>query len=100
MKGHIDDEISDPEKVTLLKHENGINIDDNAAQMYKNVIEHDPTDINKAREIVEDDEKIVVGLIYQNKEADRYDVYGSHNLGFTPEEKEKAINVELDKYAV
>lgn len=92
--------MTNPNLITLLKHKNGIQIEDQIAKMYKDVVEHDPSDINKARELAEIHDRQVIGLLYQNKENERYDLYGAHNLGISPEDKKKVINRELDKFAV
>lgn len=99
-KDRHEHEVTDVSQVTLLKHPNGIQIDEAVAKMYKNVIDHDPSDIHRAREIADDTGRIVIGLLYQDKTKERYDLYGAHNLGITPQEKENAINRELDKFAV
>jgi 2-oxoglutarate/2-oxoacid ferredoxin oxidoreductase subunit beta len=92
--------ISNPNMTTLLTHKNGIHVDDAIAKMYKNVVEHDPSDINKARELAGEHDRQVIGLLYQDKTKERYDLYGAHNMGISPEDKKKAINKELDKFAV
>jgi 2-oxoglutarate ferredoxin oxidoreductase subunit beta len=92
--------VADPGAITLLTHPNGIQVDPQVAKMYKHVVEHDPADLNKAREWAENQDRLVIGLLYQDKNKERYDLYGAHNMGRTPEEKEQAINKELDKFAV
>ncbi|MDH5399277.1 MAG: thiamine pyrophosphate-dependent enzyme [Cyclobacteriaceae bacterium] len=84
----------------LLNHENGITLDEATAKSFKHFEDHDPTDINRARMLAEDKDKIYLGLFYQNKNAVRYDQYGAANLGFTVDEKIEALNRELDKFAV
>ena len=96
----VDQWTSDTEHFFLITHENGIHLDEKVKKTFKNQVEHDPSDIIEARKLAADPEKIFLGLFYQNKEAIRYDLYGSQNLGMTAEEKKAAIEVELDKYAV
>jgi len=100
MKGMNDTALNDPNAVTLLNHENGIELDPKVVKSFNNVIEHDPSDIHKAREYAELPNSVPVGLLYQNKNAYRYDEYGAHNLGMTNEERIAGINRNLDKYAV
>lgn len=93
--------LKDPNALTLLNHENGIYLNDDAAKTFRNVIEHDPADILKAREYAEIvKETTPIGLFYQNKNAGRYDEYGAHNLGISSEERTKAINSLMDRFAV
>lgn len=92
--------IKDPDALTLLDHENGIVVDDSMKKNFHHVIEHDPSDIHRGRELAELHDSTPIGLFYQNIQADRYDEYGSHNLGFSVDERISAINTEFDKYAV
>ena len=47
-----------------------------------------------------DPERTYLGLFYQDKNAPCYDDIGASNIGFTVGQKEEALNLELDKYAV
>ncbi len=89
---------SDPSALIMLSHENGINLDPNIVKTFKHHINHDPSDIHKAREYAEIKDGIPVGLFYQNTENPRYDEYGAHNLGMTAAEKVQAIEDLLEKY--
>jgi len=92
--------LSDPNNVTLLNHENGIDLDPQVVKSFNNVINHDPSNIHKAREYADTKGSIPIGLFYQNKDAYRYDLYGAHNLGMTVDERIDGINGQLDRYAV
>jgi 2-oxoglutarate ferredoxin oxidoreductase subunit beta len=92
--------VAERERLCLLEHENGIQLDESVSKLFTNKVDHDPTNIGKARDFAEDKNFIYMGLFYQNKNAVRYDEFGAHNLGFTVEQKKKALNHELDKFAV
>jgi 2-oxoglutarate ferredoxin oxidoreductase subunit beta len=92
--------VSDPDAITVLNHENGIQLDDKILKTFHNVVDHDPSDINKARELAERNNRTPIGLFYQNEKADRYDEYGAHNLGISTEDRIDAINSLMDRYAV
>jgi len=93
--------VSDPDAITLVHHENGIQLDEKGMNAFRHHIEHDPSDINKAREIVETvKDTTPIGLFYQNKNASCYDEYGAHNLGIATEDRIDAINSLMDRYAV
>ena len=96
----VEEMTSNRDAVCLLDHDNGIRPDDGTLKAFKNRLSHDPSDINAARELAEDKHRSYLGLFYQNKEALRYDLYGAHNMGYSPEEKIAAINAQLDKYKV
>jgi len=100
MKPLIDEMTKDREHLYLLKDEKGIQVDESTARIFTHQKAHDPSDIHAARELAEDEATHYLGLFYQNKEALRYDLYGAHNLGQSPEDKMSAINAQLDRYAV
>lgn len=100
MKSECDAMLSEPDNVVLLNHKKGIELSDPVIASFNNIIEHDPSDINKAREYAEMDGKVAIGLFYQNEAASRYDEYGAHNLGFTRKERVEAINHQLDRFAI
>jgi 2-oxoglutarate ferredoxin oxidoreductase subunit beta len=43
--------IKDPQKIRILDHERGVRISPSLAKVYKNQEAHDPSDLNRAREI-------------------------------------------------
>ncbi len=100
MRDLYGDIAGDPDQLILLSHEDGINLKSSATKSFKNVIEHDPSDINKARELSQIEDKIPVGLFYSNTENPRYDEYGAHNMGMSTTEKKKALENLLDNYTI
>ncbi|MBK7408175.1 MAG: 2-oxoglutarate oxidoreductase [Saprospirales bacterium] len=92
--------VADREHITMLTHENGIQVDEATAAIFSHKKEHDPSDISKARQYSEDPDMYYLGLYYQDKTAPRYDLYGAHNMGFSAEQKLQALNAELDRYAL
>ncbi|MDH5367769.1 MAG: thiamine pyrophosphate-dependent enzyme [Cyclobacteriaceae bacterium] len=97
----VDEFKSGKDAFYLIKNNDGIVLDENAEKTFKNSVEHDHTDINAARNLAEDENgKFYLGLLYQNKDADCYDDYGAHNMGFTAEQKMEVLNEELDKRAI
>ncbi|PCJ27172.1 MAG: 2-oxoglutarate oxidoreductase [Flavobacteriales bacterium] len=95
-----DEQVSNKDAMVYLNHDNGIQVDEAIAKTFKNELSHDPTDLSTARNLAMDTEKVYMGLFYQNKNAPCYDDYGASNIGFTVEQKEEALNMELDKYAI
>lgn len=93
--------VSRPEALTLLDHENGIELDDQIRNSFKNIIKHDPSNIDKAREYVSlEDGSLPIGLFYQNQDAVRYDEYGAHNLNMPVKQRLEGLNGLLDRYAI
>ncbi|MEN8251157.1 MAG: thiamine pyrophosphate-dependent enzyme [Bacteroidota bacterium] len=91
---------SQRDSLVYMEHEDGITVSEDVAKIFAHRINHDPKDLSDARDLVMDEEKTYLGLFFQDKDAPRYDEYGASNMGFTVEEKEKALNLELDKYTI
>jgi 2-oxoglutarate ferredoxin oxidoreductase subunit beta len=91
---------SNKEAMSYMHHENGINVSEDIAKTFKSESVHDPSDLLAARKLAMEDDKIYMGLFYQDKQAPRYDEYGASNLGFTIQQKKEALEKELDKFAV
>jgi 2-oxoglutarate ferredoxin oxidoreductase subunit beta len=91
---------SDPSGLRLLTHPNGIQVDDAIKRVLTNQQEHDPSDINAAREVVGRSDAIPVGLLYQNTAADRYDAFTAGGLATSRQTKLAALEAELDRYQI
>ncbi|MCB0681039.1 MAG: hypothetical protein KDC32_08910 [Saprospiraceae bacterium] len=100
MQQQTDDWKTNKDQFVLLEHPKGISVDEAVADTFGLRVAHDPGALHSARELAEDTDKIYLGLFYQNKEALRYDLYGAHNLGYTYEQKEAALETELDRFAI
>jgi 2-oxoglutarate ferredoxin oxidoreductase subunit beta len=98
-KPKIWDHIQDhPENIVSLTHEKGIKGEGIVAKAFPNMVEHDPTDLNAARELVGyEDGKTAIGILYQNKNRERYDEMSTAGLGMSDQEKLDAIESELDR---
>jgi 2-oxoglutarate ferredoxin oxidoreductase subunit beta len=91
---------SDPSGLLLLTHPDGIDVDEAIKKVLKNQREHDPSDMNTARELAGSTDAIPIGLLYQNKNADRYEEYTNAGIATSRSEKLAAINAQLDRYQV
>lgn len=100
MKDLYGDLSADPNKLVLLRHDNGIHLKPKAVEAFERTIEHDPADINKAREYADITDGIPIGLFYQNTERVRYDDYGAHNLGMSVADKKQGLEQLLDQYTI
>ncbi len=90
----------DPSRLLLLTHENGIPLDDAVKGMFQNTQEHDPSDINAARALAEDDSLMPMGLLYHNPDAVRYDELCTAGMGMGVEEKMAGLNTALDHFSI
>jgi 2-oxoglutarate ferredoxin oxidoreductase subunit beta len=90
----------DPSRILLLKHENGIPIDDGVARLFKNQVEHDPSNLSQAREHAANEDVIPVGLLYHNPEAERYDDAMADGLSMDLEQRIAGVQAEVDRFMI
>jgi hypothetical protein len=83
-----------------MTHENGIQLDDSIAAIFKNQKEHDPSDMDEGRELAGDPEGISIGLFYRDTSVDRYDEYTALGLATSRDEKLAALKAELGRYQI
>jgi 2-oxoglutarate ferredoxin oxidoreductase subunit beta len=92
--------LREPQKTLLLTHENGLKYSDNLTKVYKNQQRHDPSDINRAREIASGIDPVPVGILYQNAEVPCYeDVRRSDKLR-DAELIRTGLEAEFDKFTI
>jgi 2-oxoglutarate ferredoxin oxidoreductase subunit beta len=96
----LDPWLHDPQKVQLLNHENGLQLSAGLSRVYKNQLQHDPSDINRAREIASGTDIIPVGILYRNPDVPCYENLRHSDKLHTPDLTRAGLNAELDKYTV
>ncbi len=89
-----------PDLTLLLTHPDGVPADDGVARMYKNHLEHDPSDLVAARRLAAIHDQLAIGLLYRNPDAPRYDEMSVAGLGMSRERKVAALERELDRFAI
>ena len=100
MPGAWDPWMQDPQRVQLLTHEKGLKVSSGLGRVYKNQLEHDPMNIDRAREIASGNDPIPVGILYHNPSVPCYeDMRRSRQLR-TPQYIESGLNSEFDKYTI
>jgi 2-oxoglutarate ferredoxin oxidoreductase subunit beta len=90
----------DPTRVLLLTHPDGIEVGDPVKKLFQNRREHDPGDLNAARELAGQHDAIPIGLFYRNESADRYDEFTVEGIATSRRDKITALQEELDRYRV
>ncbi len=99
--GHRYDEwVQDPERMLLLKHENGLEISPDLGRIYRNHEEHDPSDRNRAREIASSHDPIPVGVLYKNPELSCYEDRLVPDTMNTSNVVEDFLSTEFDKFTI
>ncbi|MFT6715186.1 MAG: 2-oxoglutarate ferredoxin oxidoreductase subunit beta [Planctomycetota bacterium] len=94
----MDAKVKTPDEMMILNHEDGIT-DAKVQKMYKNQMEHDPSDLDAARELTGMTSHIPLGLFYKNADIPTYDDL-RRGKDFTTEEKMANIEKEFDRFAV
>jgi len=87
-----------PDLHEMLIHPNGVTVP-GLDKIYKRSLEHDPADIDRARVLSEESERVRLGVFYQNESQPRYDDI-RHLPTHTAAQNIERLNVELDRYAV
>jgi 2-oxoglutarate ferredoxin oxidoreductase subunit beta len=92
--------LHDPQRTMLLTHKDGLQLSPSLSSGYCNQREHDPIDIDRAREIASLDDPIPVGILYRNPDAPCYEDLRHAGQMRSPEYIRAGLNRELDKYTV
>ncbi len=96
----LDPWMHDPNKVLLLNHANGLQPSAGLSRVYKNQLEHDPLNMDRAREIASNTDIIPVGILYNNPAVPCYEDLRHSDKLRTPDLTRAGLNAELDKYTV
>ncbi len=96
----LDPWLQDPNRVQLLHHDDGLQFSAGMSRIYKNQLQHDPSNIDRAREIASSHETIPVGILYRNPQVPCYEDLRLSTKLRTPELTRAGLNAELDKYTV
>ncbi len=90
--------VRDPDRTELLVHPRGIDLPELHA-LYRNVRRHDPLDLDAARRLATDGERIRLGIFYQNQQRPRYEET-RHVPQRSADDRVAALNREFDLHAV
>ena len=92
--------MKDPQKMRILTHERGVRISASLAKVYRNQEAHEPSDLNRARQIASLTDEVPVGILYHNPDVPCYeDLRGAGQLRSSRFIK-RGLEAELDKFTV
>jgi 2-oxoglutarate/2-oxoacid ferredoxin oxidoreductase subunit beta len=92
--------LHDPQRLLLLTHERGLQPSEGLARVYRNQLQHDPAQLNRAREIASDTERIPVGILYHDPEVPCYETLRASAHPRSAEYIRAGLERELDKFTV
>jgi 2-oxoglutarate/2-oxoacid ferredoxin oxidoreductase subunit beta len=100
MAHRYDDWVQHPDRMLLLKHENGLEINAEIGRIYRNQQVHDPADRNRAREIAAVNDPIPVGILYRNESVPCYEDEQVPDTLNTAERVKASLQAEFDKFTI
>ncbi len=92
--------LHDPLKTLLLTHEDGLQPGPNLSKVYKNQERHDPSNLNRAREIASVQDPIPVGILYRNPQAPCYEDLRNAGQQRSMKYIKAGLEAEFDKFTV
>jgi 2-oxoglutarate ferredoxin oxidoreductase subunit beta len=92
--------LSNPDKLLLLEHENGMAIPDSIKQIYKSQEAHDPSDINRAREVAGMEDMVPIGILYRNESVPVYEETRKPARMPTWEQRQKMLEGAFDQSGI
>jgi 2-oxoglutarate ferredoxin oxidoreductase subunit beta len=92
--------LHDPQRILMLQHEKGMQLSAGLAKVYKNQAQHDPSNLDRAREIASNTDLIPVGILYRNPSVPCYEDLIAGGELRTTEYLRKGLEAEFDKFTV
>ena len=92
--------LHDPQRITVLHHERGLQPSPALSQVYRNRLEHDPSNLNRARELASDTDQIPVGILFRDPSVPCYEDLRQSGKLRTPELIRSGLEAEFDKFTV
>ena len=92
--------LHDPQRIQLLAHPKGLQPSASVSSVYRNKLEHDPSNLNRARELAGEIEQIPVGILYQDPSVPCYEDLRRSTVLRTDSYIQAGLEAELDKFTV
>lgn len=97
---HFDQDARHPDHLLLLTHRDGVASNASLERKFPHRLEHDPSDLRRARELAVHEGKVVLGVLYRNEAVPRYEDVQAVSRPPSTAEKMAAIEREFDRFAV
>lgn len=92
--------VRDPGRMLVLEHADGVHRSPALARVYARSEAHDPSNLNRAREIASNLDPIPVGILYRNPGIPLYADTRAADRFSTPETVRTQLEAEFDKFTV
>jgi 2-oxoglutarate ferredoxin oxidoreductase subunit beta len=92
--------LADPQRTQILTHANGLQLSPEISRTYRNQLEHDPSNIDRAREIASMDDPIPVGILYRNPQIPCYEDVRNAGQMRTTQHIRSGLEAEFDRVTV
>jgi len=92
--------LRDPQRIQILHHPNGLAVSPALGNTYRNQVRHDPSDLNRAREIASASDCIPVGVLYRNPDVPCYEDLRHQPGPRTPDAIRRGLEAEFERFTV
>ena len=92
--------VQDPSRIKLLHHANGLTLSPGTAKIYPTQEEHDPGNLDRAREIASGRDPIPVGILYHNPDVPCYEEVRHAGELRSAELIRNGLEAEFDKFTI
>jgi 2-oxoglutarate/2-oxoacid ferredoxin oxidoreductase subunit beta len=100
MPGLFDPWMQDPQRTMLLRHPDAIVPSAELSRTYRNQRDHDPRDLDAARQVASLEDPIPVGILYANPDVPCYEDTRHAGALRTGEQVRRGLEAELDKFTI
>lgn len=84
----------------MLTHDDGIRLGPAMQKIYRNQLDHDPSNMNRAREIASSEDPIPVGILYRDPSVPCYEDLRHAGELRTADSIRSTLDAEFDKFTV
>jgi len=92
--------LQDPKRILLLTHEQGLRVSPGLATIYTNQERHDPSNLDRARQIATISDPLPVGILYRNPDVPCYEDLRHSGQTRSVEAIQSGLEAEFDKFTI
>lgn len=97
----FDDVMRNPARTRVLEHTAGLQLTPEQARAHPNRLQHDPSDLERARVLASDTEQLPVGVLYRNENVPTYEeLRRSKDVLHSAKQIRAVLEHELDSFAI